>query len=341
LGRTALRGTGRSSFFEALDRTAAEAGEAHGYSDRFYEIGGLPVRLRFAGSDGLARLATALSHLSAPPSEDVALSIAVWASGPMSDASWRQVAGGPSGRAVAVDAAGWFRSYDRALTAFDRESSRGYHWLEDPDRDLWYERSYPLRPLFGAWLDRHGVQLTHGAAVGSKDGCVLLVGRSGSGKSHVALACVQAGIGYIGDDACLLRNEEPPTVQSIYSSARVGPATLKQLPFLAQLDDDPITRSGPRARLFLGSDLPQALVREAPLRAIAIVSRAGGPDPHVRPASPGEALAAFAANSLLPVPGIGHGALKRLSVVVQRVPCVRLEAGRDPARVAEVVGALL
>lgn len=338
-----LTGTGRVSFFEALERQAAAARETHGHSERFYQIGGLPVRVRCAGSDGLDRLLTAFSHLRAPSSEAFSLSIDVWAGEPMPDRELGGAVGirrGP-GRGVAADAPGWIRSYDRALTAFDRLRNRGYHWVEDADRDLWFERGYPLRPLLGAWVDQHGAQLIHAGAVGSAEGCVLLVGRSGSGKSHAALACVQAGIGYIGDDTCLLRAEEPPVVQSIYSSAHAGPATMTQLPLLAQMDSDPTTSTGPQARIFLSSHVPEALIRRAPLRAIAVVSHVDRAASHVRRASSAETLAAFAPNSLLPVPGVGSGTLERLSGVVQRVPCVRLESGRDPARVAEAVGGLL
>lgn len=340
---SALRRAGGVSFLEALGRTAAAAAESQGYSERLYEIGGLSMRLRFVGSDRLERLATALSHLPAPASKDVAFSIDVWAGDPMPEGPWDEVIGirARATQGVAADAAGWFLSYDCALTAFDRLGDRGYYWLDDGDRDPWFARMAPLSPLLGAWLDQYGVQLIHAGAVGSEKGCVLLVGGAGSGKSHVALACVQAGMGYIGDDTCLLRAEEPPIVQTTYSSAQAGPATLRQLPFLAPTGGDPTGSAGPKASLFLSNRLPETLLTQAPLRAIAIVSIVDRPDPRVYSASPADALAAFAPSSLLQVPGLGTGSFQRLAGVVRRVPCVHLESGPDPARIAEAVGALL
>jgi hypothetical protein len=287
-------------------------------------------------------LAEALSHLSAPASEDVALSIDVWSGSLDRRARDAIAAAARGGGSVAPKPLGWFRSYDRALTAFDRAGNRGYHWLEDPGRDMWFECGQPLRPLLAAWLDQHGVPLIHAGAVGSKEGCVLLVGRSGSGKSHVALACADAGLGYVGDDSCLLHSGEPPVVASIYSTAHAAHATLRQLPALACIVSDPARRVGPtQSRVFISRDLPQAVLLNAPLRAVAIVSRGERRDPRVRPASSAEALASCAPDSLLPVPGVGGGAFGQLAALMQQVPCVHLESGRDAARVAQAVGELL
>jgi hypothetical protein len=287
-------------------------------------------------------LGEALSHLSAPSSADVALSIDIW-SGRLDRPARRAIeACATGGASIAPEALGWFRSYDRALTAFDRAGNRGFHWLEDPERDLWFERGQPLRPLLASWLDQHGVPLIHAGAVGSEQGCVLLVGRSGSGKSHVALACAHAGLGYLGDDSVLLRSGEPPLMESIYSSAHVAHATLRQLPALARIEFAPERRVGSnRSRVFLSTDLPRAVLLKAPLRAIAIVSHSERREARVRPASSAEALASCAPDSLLPVPGVGSGAFEQLAAVVQQVPCVHLESGRDPARVAQAVRELL
>jgi hypothetical protein len=338
----AITSQNRASLFDILEETAEAVRRAGGDSSRFYEIGGFPVRLRFAGPPHLRSLAEALSHLSAPASDDVALSIDVWSGGLDRAARDAIAAASRGGGSVAPEALGWFRSYDRALTAFDRAGNRGYHWLEDPGRDLWFECGQPLRPLLAAWLDRHGVPLIHAGAVGSKEGCVLLVGRSGSGKSHAALVCAEAGLGYLGDDSCLLRSGEPPVVESVYSSAQAAHATLRQLPALAWIASDPARRVRPtRSWVFLSRDLPHAVLLKAPLRAIAIVSRGERRDPRVCPASPAEALASCAPNSLLPVPGVGGGTFEQLAAVVQQVPCVHLESGRDTARVAQAVGELL
>jgi hypothetical protein len=119
LAGATLTGTGRVSFFEALGRKAAAARETRGYSERFYQIGDLLVRVTVAGSDGLERFATALSHLCAPPSQDLAPSIVVWAGDPTPNGFRRgavRIVGRP-GRGVPADAPGWFRSYDRARSA--------------------------------------------------------------------------------------------------------------------------------------------------------------------------------------------------------------------------------
>jgi hypothetical protein len=338
LAPATLRSSREPSFLGSLRQAAdGAAGIAGIHTERFYEVSKLPVRVRLAGPRSLLRLLTALSHLSIPARDEASLSVDVWTDEPEPDGPWRESLGGRERaiRGAAPDAAGWFLGFDGAVTAFDRSRNKGYYWRDRADRDPWHERAAPLSPLFGAWLAEHGVDLVHAGAVGSEEGCVLLAGRVGAGKSHVALACLQAGFGFLGDDTCLLAGGDPPIVRSLYSSVQPSPATLASLPHLPPMDGEP-PRAG-KAVLFVRNNL----VREAPLRAIAILTAADRDQTRTRPASPGQALAALAPSSLLQVPGAGKRMLEGLSRIVQTVPCVQLESGADPARVADGVGALL
>jgi hypothetical protein len=256
---------------------------------------------------------------------------------------WRNAVG-IARQAVRGDAPGdrgFFLTYDRALTAYDRTRSLGYYWLDTARRDPWDERASPLSPIFGVWLAERDVHMVHAGAVGSESGCVLLAGAPGSGKSHVALASVQAGHRYVGDDACLLVGETPTLVRSIYSSAQAAPLTQENVPFLSSMTGDTTRTSGRKALVFLYPQLPGVLLREAPLRAIVICSAANGPDTAVRRASPGEALLALAPRPLLDRPGVGSAMLRSLSHMAQRVPCVRLAWGLDPSGISGAVTGLL
>jgi hypothetical protein len=324
-------------FLESLAGAAdtALAGAAEPI-ERDYQLGSCAARIRLSRPQ-LEPLVTALAHLPQARGDAPGLTIDAWDGSPILDGPWRGSTGTASGavRGLAGDRAGWFLSFDGAITALDLDRHRGYYWRDDASRQPWRERAAPFSPVLGGWLAEHGIQLVHAAAVGSDHGCVLVAGGSGAGKSHIALACLQAGIGLLGDDTCLLSGEDSPAVWSIYNCAQPAPSTIELLDGLPQM---------PGERVRLGKALwfvHDNLVLSAPLRAIAIARRGIGASTQVRPASGAQALAALASSSLLQLPGAGGAMLRRLSEVVQAVRCVELEAGEDPSELAAAVGALL
>lgn len=324
-------------FLESLAGAAdtALAGAAEPIQ-REYQLGSCAARIRLSRSR-LEPLVTALGHLSQPAADAPGLTIDAWDGGPIPDGPWRDSTGPASVavRGLAGDRAGWFLSFGGALTALDLHRHRGYYWRDDAAREPWPERAAPFSPVLGGWLAEHGMQLVHAAAVGSDRGCVLVVGGSGAGKSHIALACLQAGVGLLGDDACLLSSGDPPIVWSIYNTAQPAASTIEQLDGLPPMPGEPV-RLG-KALWFVNDNV----VRAAPLRAIVIARRGISGNTRVHPASGAEALAVLAPSSLLQVPGAGGEMLGRLSEVVRAVRCVELEAGEDPSELAAAVGGLM
>src|SRR5205807_9852223 len=94
-------------------------------------------------------------------------------------------------------------------------------------------RAVPLRPLLGWVLASPGRHLVHAGAVGSEGQGVLLAGSGGAGKSTTAVACVEAGMSYVGDDYVLLSTGEPPAAHAIYGTAKLDRRSLATLPDLA------------------------------------------------------------------------------------------------------------
>src|SRR5215210_6447856 len=67
-------------YFAAVHDTFRRAGQTvGGFVDRFYLIGGYPIRLRFAGPALMPRITPALEHLEVPvlPTE-LALTVCLW-----------------------------------------------------------------------------------------------------------------------------------------------------------------------------------------------------------------------------------------------------------------------
>ena len=92
--------------------------------------------------------------------------------------------------------------------------------------------SKPLRTILHWCLSLQGHQIIHGGAVGFEEGGIILTGKSGSGKSTTALACLQSNLMYAGEENVVLEEGIPPFVHSLYNSVSADDESLSMLPFL-------------------------------------------------------------------------------------------------------------
>jgi hypothetical protein len=297
---------------EAADRAACAAG---GYDERHFRIARDTVRLRCAGRELAAVLTDAIGHLEVGPTPRAALTVHAWAGG---SPPW---GGRPEIRRWSGDdGLSFMQSAEDWLEALDAGRGIGHLWLRSLG-EAHHVRVAPLSPILAAWLPSRGVVHAHAGAVGRADGCVLLAAPSGRGKSTTALACADAGLGYLGDDTCLLAAEPAPTAYALYRLVQSlpGEGAPKQIRHMPA----------------------EALLREAPLRAIAIVEPTGRTETRTSTASAGEAVAAIAPSSMLRLPAPQEAVLRGLARIAASVECHRVLAGTDRAGLAAAVEALL
>jgi len=321
VARQALTAAERASLPGVLDAASDQAAAAAGgFSEHHLGVARQTVRVRFAGPALVSHITRALAHLSVPPAPGPSLTIRVWDShstrvpAPVPDGVQHPVRG-------YIGSGGFFQWEGTSLSALDAQRGQGWDWGRNAESGI--DRAAPLSAVFRSWLASREIQLVHAAAVGTEHGCVLLVGRGGAGKSSAVLACVAQGLRCVGDDACLLGPDNPPTVFSLYSSVQEEVRAIEP---------------GGKTLAFLPT---RALLHEAPLRAVAIVSTSGREDSLVRPASPGQALAALGPTSILRMPGPAQSTLARLARILEAVPCRHLEVGRGAYATARAVRSLL
>jgi hypothetical protein len=185
------------------------------------------------------------------------------------------------------------------------------------------------------WAAARGNQLTHAAAVGNEGGCLLLVGPAGAGKSTTALACAQAGVGFLADDYCLLTPEPRVTAWSVFSTAKLASDSFEFLGL------DGAATGQEKAVLYLGETASDALLPAAPVAGILIPVLARRPETVLRDASPFDALAAVGPSTLLQLQGSAESRLAMLSSLVQSVPSYFLELSRSPEAAVDVIGGVL
>lgn len=338
-----------AAFFDRLGETFDTAARGAGRPvDHFFRIAGETIRLRFAGPALLTTLTRALSHLRSEPVSGPALTVRLWDSEstdtPMEPPPWQVEAYRELGRIDGFFAGGFYTMFSwgsNSLSMLDTARGEALYWVKRVGRIPYFETAAPHRTILHLWLEARGLQLVHGAAVGTDDGCVLLAGRAGAGKSSATLACLSSRLRLLADDYCVVAPGSPPTVHTLYSSAKTNGDTIGRLPFLGPLITNPERPRSEKALYFLHESLPEKLLAQAPLRAIIVPRVTGERRSALRDASPGTALAAMAPSTILQLPGADDGTLRRLATLVRSVPCHVLEAGTETAEVPELVLGLL
>jgi hypothetical protein len=202
----------------------------------------------------------------------------------------------------------------------------------------WWERAAPLRPAFFWALSEAERGLVHAGVVGDDRGGALLAGPGGSGKTTVALAALESGWRYVGDDYVLLDLRAEPTAWNLYGTAKLDDGHRARFPALSAgatrspaADDD--------EKWVLDVD-PGALAERLAVRAVVVPRIAGGPT-RVGRISPAAALLALAPSTLFQMPYDHGGLLAPLAGLVRSVPCFALDVGDDPAALVAALDEVL
>jgi hypothetical protein len=329
------------TFFEQVF-TAFEQAERHtGNAWRTYAIGGFTVRLRFAGQGLIPRLAPAFEHLRIHDEHAADLTICVWDSAsartriPECPWAWSAVLGRGEVVGFNDDHIRTAIALDQgSLSLLDQRRDLAISWVHDARQLPGYERAAPLKAILNWWFQAHDRQMAHGGAVGTLDGAVLLVGRSGAGKSSTAISCALAGMLYLADDFCLLQTHPEPRIFSVYNSAKLEPASIHRfgpcVPAISNVEDI----ATEKALMFMHQHAPERVASSLPVRAILLPTVTGATTTTAERVSAITVLKELAPSSALCLPGASHNEFRRLADFVRTVPCYRLRLGTDPAEVA-------
>jgi hypothetical protein len=323
----------------ALPASFAEAArQAGGIVERTYCLHGDVIRLCFAGSALLPVVTAALEHYNAPASRAPDLTIRLWDSTSTSSPppAWPEA----DARAAPVVGSAVFPPLDAAaidvLSALD-DRQTGYWWVRDAANVPSYERASPCAQLLAWWWRARGRHLLHAAALGNSAGAVLLPGHSGAGKSTTALACLNAGLGYLGDDKVLAVAQPSPMLMNVYSSAKIHSDNLERVPFAAPWIRNSNRLTVEKALMFLHDSHAAQLIDQAPLRAILLPRITGSIETRLLPAAPTAALTTMIPSLFLRFVGERDEVFATLASLVRQTPCYWLELGTDLAQVARVI----
>jgi len=332
-------------FFKLICQVFDEAINLAGNpGDRFFKIGDYPIRLRFAGSSLVSHVVPALEHLSMESCSTPALTVYLWDSvstgTTMPEPSWSmtdyisrgEIKGYSNGNILAS-----FPLGSCVLSILNIRKNKAFYWIKDARMFPYYESSSPLRTILHWWMRDHECQLIHAAAVGISKGGVLLVGKSGSGKSTTALNCLLSGMYYAGDDHVLLRREPSPFVYSIYNSVKLNNNFLRQFPELCSITQHSNSPDEEKTLVFLQQHYPDFMGYGFSIRAVLNTCYSGLSRTKLVPVSPVSVLKALAPSTIFQLPGAGSKDFQEMAKLTAHVPCFTLEAGSDLRRIPEVI----
>jgi Glycosyl transferase family 2 len=338
----------QGSFFQAaLERSLVAEAKA-GTIERHFSLAGYVICLRFAG-EALAQCFTpALAHLAVPATGRPDAVFHIWDS----QSTGIEMIPPPCPHGCFTSRGDiWtmgsqrFRSAylwsEYALNLFDSVSATGVYWTQGSSPLPYWAKASPLRCLLHWWAETRSCQLLHAAAVGSGGAAVLITGKGGLGKSTTALACLDKGMHYLGDDYVLVRLDPVASVHSLYCTAKLNWDQATRFPRFAGLIAGPDMAGTEKAVLYLHPAMRERITESLPLRLVVTPRIAGLPQTETEAIS-GLALqqaAAFTTLAQLPrASGRTHDFIDRL---VDRLPGLQLALGQDLDGIAEAIIRLL
>lgn len=334
-----------ATIHDSFNRAAANSGEMA----RDYRVGEFLIRLRFAGEAMIPQLTPALEHLAVASSGAQAdLTVCVWDSvstreslppPPWSDEAYgtrAEIKGFNTERIRTV-----YHLESSVLSLLDLKENLGFYWTRDAANFPIYKIAAPLISILHWWLRQCGHQVVHAAAVGKATGAVLIAGRSGSGKSTSALACLDSSLFYLSDDYCLIAAAPEPRVHSLFSSAKLTPESLARLPHLRSAIHREADELTDKSLLFLHREFREKIGQSLLLRAVLIPRVTGGRDTSLARISSVTALTALAPSTIYQLAGADQSSLQMMSAVVRQLPCYELRLGTEMKQIPEVISSLL
>jgi hypothetical protein len=328
-----------------------------------YRLAGATVRFRSPNSEMLRRLCRAFAHLELAdrvPSPDLVVNLWDSASGgpppPLPHTGDEKAPGaffyfsnellragfqlGTSGDARVLEV--YRAAPTPALSVLEQGATRAWYWVADAGRIPYWEEATPLVYLLDWWLRERDMYMLHAGAIGTASGGVVLVGKSGSGKSTTALSSLDSDLFYAGDDYVAVSLGPEPEVHSFYSSGKLMQNHVDRLPFLLDALANRERLDAEKAVVYVNERWPDRMASGFPLRAV-IAPRVtpGLAEARALPASPAEAFRALAPSTVFQMHTRGQDSLVRARRLLERVPSYVLEVGSDipsiPRAVADLV----
>jgi len=338
----------QAEYFDQLCEGFRKAATRTGEVVRDFRVAGTSVRLRFAGqaliSSIVPGLAHAVSGLEAGPLCEVCLWDSESTGAPLAPRPRPARDFTERGNIWGFDSPRYRSAYqwgESSVSVMDRATRRAVYWVPSPKHVPAWVLAAPLRSILHWWMELNGRQLVHAAAVGYGGRGVLIPGRGGSGKSSTSLACLLAGLDFLGYDYLALALDPQPRIYRLYSTAKLDPRTLTQYPELQTRCHTVYQPGFDKVVLFLEDQYRGQLRESLPLELVLKPRISGVPETTLGPVKPLEIERALASETLVHLPHAGIRTLEFLHRVSHEVPRAAIHLGTDRERIPAAIPAAL
>lgn len=225
-----------------------------------------------------------------------------------------------------------FFTHARMLTVIDHDSKYGVVCLVTSSEIPAFELACPLRGILSWILRRNDTTMIHAASVGTTDGCVIIGGNSGAGKSSTALRSLAGGMFYLGDDICAISNKNNnPTVYGIYSSGKTFSSDLKFFPALTSSIHSHFEEFYEKEVYFFYNQFKSQLPKSGKIKAVIIPHQDLTLAIGFQKISFAKALSVICSSTKNLLPNAGNEMFHILSSILHQTPCFRFNLGNDPS----------
>ena len=331
----------RKEFDAAVTACGGAVRESH------HRIAGRHMLLRVAGDSLADEIFLPFGHLTASCRDRADLTIEIWdqastgvgcggASVTQGDEPYYSINASDDGRFVRDE-----RNHNMAW--LDRREGRITAWTEDASLLYLDERARPFRRLLSVWLDDMGIQLSHCGLISKGGSGVLFVGNQGAGKTTSSIACLQGGLGYLGDDFVGIGRAPDASFlgYSLYASCLVNSSHLLRFP---ELGPHALTANHgheEKSVVYFATVYPERLTESVRIAAVVLPKVVESKRTSFRRASRAQALLALAPTAVMFLTKANARSMDLLGDLVESVPCYWLELGADVAQIPGAVERLL
>jgi hypothetical protein len=333
--------------FWAQSNERFETAAAGRLLERDLVMGGVRVRLSFAGRAMYEAAFPAFEHLAAAGNAEPARRVLIWDTAstgvPAPDPIWSHADIGPHGEVLSLAAGPVYAVANPdwgggRLLAYDSRSGTLVYHAADAGRMPWHEYAAPMRSGLHWLLSGSERHLIHGAAVGEAGRGLLVTAPSGSGKSSLAVACFCGGLEVAADDFVVVTLDGAPRAHSLYATAKLDRRSVELVAPEPRLITNPDFADDEKAVLDLRSG---PIAPELPISGIVVPRLTGASTPTLERISGAEALRQIAPSTLAVMPRPRGPALGTAARLARELPAWRLELGEDlPAAVDSLRGLL-